>query len=189
MLWPSQYEFTHLARHHRHPHWYVCVQSDSCDGESKPAEESDSGVELDEEEKTEEGEGEGGEREGEEDEKVLDNCDGEGINKDNCDDSSNPLGEDEGVGAGKDGDESETDTEDFTDSEDDTVEYMDDGEPVRKCKRGFKILQNCKRFWKASYDWAAYQIKTHNIFIYSGNISNLVPSSKYSDSFYRWCYC
>ena len=110
-------------------------------------------MELDEEEKTEEEEGEKeGERVREEDEKVLDNCDGEGINKDNCDDSSNPLGEDEGVGAGKDGAESETDSEDFTDSEDDTVEYMDDGEPVRKCKRGFKILQNCKRFWKASYD-------------------------------------
>ena len=111
-------------------------------------------MELDEEEKTEEGEGERVREEDERgaDEKVLENCDGEGIKRDDCDDSSNPLVEDEGVGAGKDGDDSETDTEDFTDSEDDTVEYMDDGEPVRKCKRGFKILQNCKRFWKASYD-------------------------------------
>jgi len=44
--------------------------------------------------------------------------------------------------------EVETDSDDFTDSEDDTVEFMPDGEQVRKCKRGFKILQNCKRFWK-----------------------------------------
>ena len=111
-------------------------------------------MELDEEEKTEEGEGERVREEDERgaDEKVLENSDGEGIKKDNCDDSRNPLVEDEGVEACKDGDDSETDTEDFTDSEDDTVEYMDDGEPVRKCKRGFKILQNCKRFWKASYD-------------------------------------
>ena len=42
----------------------------------------------------------------------------------------------------------ETDSDDFTDSEDDTVEFMPDGEQVRKCKRGFKVLQNCKRFWK-----------------------------------------
>ena len=42
----------------------------------------------------------------------------------------------------------ETDSDDFTDSEDDTIEFMPDGEQVRKCKRGFKVLQNCKRFWK-----------------------------------------
>ena len=49
---------------------------------------------------------------------------------------------------GSDDSDVETDSEDFTDSEDDTVEFMPDGEQVRKCKRGFKILQNCKRFWK-----------------------------------------
>merc|ERR1719239_1163822 len=48
--------------------------------------------------------------------------------------------------------EVETDSDDFTDSEDDTVEFMPDGEQVRKCKRGFKILQNCKRFWKVDSD-------------------------------------
>ena len=73
-------------------------------------------------------------------------------NKADEDDANRKIVEDEDLGVGDTGDESETDTEDFTDSEDDTVEYMDDGEPVRKCKRGFKILQNCKRFWKASYD-------------------------------------
>lgn len=44
--------------------------------------------------------------------------------------------------------DSETDSEDFTDSEDDTVEYMPDGEVMRKGKKGFKMLNNCKRFWK-----------------------------------------
>jgi len=138
------------------------VQIDSCDSESKPAEESDSGVELDEEEKPDEEE-EKEEKDVEEYiEKTADNVEGESLNErgeegdemaDDNDDVNKKIVEDEDLGVGDTGDDSETDTEDFTDSEDDEVEYMDDGEPVRKCKRGFKILQNCKRFWKASYDW------------------------------------
>jgi len=138
------------------------AEIDSCDSDSKPAEESDSGVELDEEEKADDEEGE--EEEGVEDdtekadpsvecENSNNGGDGEvGDNKADEDDANRKIVLDEDLGVGDTGDESETDTEDFTDSEDDTVEYMDDGEPVRKCKRGFKILQNCKRFWKASYD-------------------------------------
>ena len=34
--------------------------------------------------------------------------------------------------------------------EDDVVEFMPDGEVMRKKSRGFKQLNNCKRFWKAS---------------------------------------
>jgi len=137
------------------------AEIDSCDSDSKPAEESDSGVELDEEEKPDEEEKDIEEyiekaddtvEEGESSntggdcEEVDDTAD------DNDDDLNKKIVEDEDLGVGDTGDDSETDTEDFTDSEDDEVEYMDDGEPVRKCKRGFKILQNCKRFWKASYD-------------------------------------
>ena len=45
----------------------------------------------------------------------------------------------------------EDDSSDFTsDEEDNTVEFMPDGEIVRKKSRGFKQLNNCKRFWKAS---------------------------------------
>merc|ERR1719481_1089699 len=40
---------------------------------------------------------------------------------------------------------------DFTDSEsDDEVRYMSDGEVQRKPSRGFKLLKNSKRFWKAT---------------------------------------
>jgi len=137
------------------------AEIDSCDSDSKPAEESDSGVELDEEEKPDEEEKE--EKDVEEDiEKAEDTVEGESSNDggdgegddtaDDNDDKNKKIVEEEDLGVGDTGDDSETDTEDFTDSEDDEVEYMDDGEPVRKCKRGFKILQNCKRFWKASYD-------------------------------------
>jgi len=138
------------------------AEIDSCDSDSKPAEESDSGVELDEEEKAEEEEKE--EKDNEEDkEKGEDTVEGESSNDggdcdegddtaDDNDDENKKIVEEEDLGVGDTGDDSETDTEDFTDSEDDEVEYMEDGEPVRKCKRGFKILQNCKRFWKASYD-------------------------------------
>jgi len=138
------------------------AEIDSCDSDSKPAEESDSGVELDEEEKAEEEEKE--EKDNEEDkEKGEDTVEGESSNDggdcdegddtaDDNDDENKKIVEEEDLGVGDTGGDSETDTEDFTDSEDDEVEYMDDGEPVRKCKRGFKILQNCKRFWKASYD-------------------------------------
>ena len=45
----------------------------------------------------------------------------------------------------------EDDSSDFTsDEEDNAVEFMPDGEIVRKKSRGFKQLNNCKRFWKAS---------------------------------------
>jgi len=121
------------------------AEIDSCDSDSKPAEESDSGVELDEEERGDEDEQEANTEQAEDGESSCDRGDGEG-------DEDKKIVEDEDLGVGDAGEESETDTEDFTDSEDDEVEYMDDGEPVRKCKRGFKILQNCKRFWKASYD-------------------------------------
>jgi len=140
------------------------AEIDSCDSDSKPAEESDSGVELDEEEKPDEEE-EKEEKDVEDDiEETEDTVEeGESFNNggdceegddttDENDDLNKKIVEDEDLGVGDTGDDSETDTEDFTDSEDDEVEYMDDGEPVRKCKRGFKILQNCKRFWKASYD-------------------------------------
>jgi len=134
------------------------AEVDSCDSDSKPAEESDSGVELDEEDKGDE-EGEDGQEEHEANiEQAEDAVDGEssgngeGDGRADEDDTTKKIVEDEDLGVGDTGEDSETDTEDFTDSEDETVEYMDDGEPVRKCKRGFKILQNCKRFWKASYD-------------------------------------
>lgn len=134
------------------------AEIDSCESDSKPAEESDSGVELDEEEKADEEH----EEENEQEEQEADNIeqgesssDGdyvEGDDRGDEEDTNKKIVEEEDLGVGDTGEDSETDSEDFTDSEDDTVEYMDDGEPVRKCKRGFKILQNCKRFWKASYD-------------------------------------
>ena len=46
-----------------------------------------------------------------------------------------------------------TDTDDSSEGssdEESAEEYMSDGEVVRKNKRGFKQLNNCKRFWKAS---------------------------------------
>jgi len=42
------------------------------------------------------------------------------------------------------------DSSDESSDEDSAVEYMPDGELVRKKSRGFKQLNNCKRFWKAS---------------------------------------
>ena len=39
---------------------------------------------------------------------------------------------------------------DESSDEDTAIEYMPDGELVRKKSRGFKQLNNCKRFWKAS---------------------------------------
>ena len=42
------------------------------------------------------------------------------------------------------------DSSDESSDEDTAVEYMPDGELVRKTSRGFKQLNNCKRFWKAS---------------------------------------
>ena len=42
------------------------------------------------------------------------------------------------------------DSSDESSDEDSAVEFMPDGELVRKKSRGFKQLNNCKRFWKAS---------------------------------------
>ena len=42
------------------------------------------------------------------------------------------------------------DSSDESSDEDTALEYMPDGELVRKKSRGFKQLNNCKRFWKAS---------------------------------------
>jgi hypothetical protein len=42
------------------------------------------------------------------------------------------------------------DSSDISSDEDTAIEYMPDGELVRKKSRGFKQLNNCKRFWKAS---------------------------------------
>jgi len=42
------------------------------------------------------------------------------------------------------------DSSDESSDEDTAIEYMPDGELVRKKSRGFKQLNNCKRFWKAS---------------------------------------
>ena len=42
------------------------------------------------------------------------------------------------------------DSSDESSDEDKAVEYMPDGELVRKKSRGFKQLNNCRRFWKAS---------------------------------------
>lgn len=49
-----------------------------------------------------------------------------------------------------DGEDEEDDSSDYSSDEDNTVEYMPDGEVVRKTSRGFKQLNNCKRFWKVS---------------------------------------
>jgi len=127
--------------------------SSSCFGES------DSGVDFEEESS----------------EKISDNDDGDNDGGDSDDDSEGEEGQDnnkgmkskreicegDSIGDEEDGSEAhdddvdvsndldeETDSDDFTDSEDETIEFMPDGEQVRKCKRGFKVLQNCKRFWK-----------------------------------------
>jgi len=45
----------------------------------------------------------------------------------------------------------ETSSEEETDSEEDSgPEFLEDGERRRKTTKGFKLLTNCKRFWKAS---------------------------------------
>jgi len=123
-------------------------------------EETDSGIDMEEEnmgdakEDAREGESEGNSECGKSDEEGLNGCkqasgdsDGNDLKKDS---KYRPLTADEILEALDNAEDSETDTEDFTDSEDDTVEYMADGEVMRKCKRGFKQLNNCKRFWKVS---------------------------------------
>ena len=56
---------------------------------------------------------------------------------------------DEGLDLMNGEDDDSSDYESSSD-EDDVVEYMPDGEVMRKKSRGFKQLNNCKRFWKAS---------------------------------------
>merc|ERR1719427_1021801 len=87
-----------------------------------------------------EGESEGNSECGKSDKEGLNGCkqasgdsDGNDLKKDS---KYRPLTADEILEALDNAEDSETDTEDFTDSEDDTVEYMADGEVMRKCKRG-----------------------------------------------------
>ena len=70
-------------------------------------------------------------------------------NKDDKDSDNNLVILDEGLDLtnGEDDDSSDYDS---SSDEDDVVEFMPDGEVMRKKSRGFKQLNNCKRFWKAS---------------------------------------
>jgi len=61
------------------------------------------------------------------------------------------IDNDELCGAQNGNDDTEDSSDESTD-EDTAVEYMPDGELVRKKSRGFKQLNNCRRFWKASID-------------------------------------
>ena len=64
------------------------------------------------------------------------------------DDNNLGLNVDEGFDL-LNGDEDSSDYDSSSD-EDNVVEFMPDGEVIRKKSRGFKQLNNCKRFWKAS---------------------------------------
>ena len=46
--------------------------------------------------------------------------------------------------------EREEESEDDSESEEEEEEYMEDGELQRKGSKGFKLLNNCKRFWAAT---------------------------------------
>lgn len=116
--------------------------------------EPDSGIELDSgtDDSTDNDENGDEAKEVNKDEENNSNFENEGDGITNTEDENakdKTVIEDEGLDVYRECD-SETDSDDFTDSEDDTVEFMPDGEMVRKCKRGFKQLQNCKRFWKAT---------------------------------------
>ena len=71
-----------------------------------------------------------------------------GANKDDTD-CDNLVILDEGLDLMNGEDDDSSDYESSSD-EDDVVEFMPDGEVMRKKSRGFKQLNNCKRFWKAS---------------------------------------
>ena len=58
------------------------------------------------------------------------------------DDSINKVIDDE--------EESEEESSSESSDEDSGPEFMEDGEQRRKISRGFKELNNCRRFWKAS---------------------------------------
>jgi len=134
-----------------------CTETASTSATSSCFGETDSGVDFEEmSEKNSEG---GDSAEDSADDESEDGDDGQDKNKIGGKKEIND-GDSTGNGEGRrgvlkddddfdsDNSEVETDSDDFTDSEDDTVEFMPDGEQVRKCKRGFKVLQNCKRFWK-----------------------------------------
>jgi len=129
------------------------VEAEADEQCSTPLSDGDSGVDLDSasDDSTDNDDycDEPKEREKEEENSTTSGGDEDGTNteEDNCKDKT-VIG-DEGLDIHTECD-SETDSDDFTDSEDDTVEFMPDGEMVRKCKRGFKQLQNCKRFWKVT---------------------------------------
>ena len=46
--------------------------------------------------------------------------------------------------------EREEESEDDSESEEEE-EYMEDGELQRKASKGFKLLNNCRRFWAATH--------------------------------------
>jgi len=136
-----------------------CTETASTSATSSCYGETDSGVDFEDmSDKISEGEGDSAEENANE-ESEDDGDDGADKNKIggekepnngdstcNGEDGRGMLKDDDDIGS--DDSDVETDSDDFTDSEDDTVEFMPDGEQVRKCKRGFKVLQNCKRFWK-----------------------------------------
>jgi len=136
-----------------------CTETASTSATSSCYGETDSGVDFEDmSDKISEGEGDSAEdnanEESEDDgddgvDKIKIGGEKEPNNGDstcNGEDGRGMLKDDDDIGS--DDSDVETDSDDFTDSEDDTVEFMPDGEQVRKCKRGFKVLQNCKRFWK-----------------------------------------
>jgi len=136
-----------------------CTETASTSATSSCYGETDSGVDFEDiSEKISEGgdsveeDGDGGDGSEDEDDGTDKNKNGgkKGLNDGDSvinEEDSRQMLEDDSDGNPADSDV-ETDSDDFTDSEDDTVEFMPDGEQVRKCKRGFKVLQNCKRFWK-----------------------------------------
>jgi len=137
-----------------------CTETASTSATSSCFGETDSGVDFEEmSDKNSEG-GDSAEESAEDESDNDEDEDGTDKNKIGGENDLNNDGDSNSNGEGRhgmlkdendvdsDNSEVETDSDDFTDSEDDTVEFMPDGEQVRKCKRGFKVLQNCKRFWK-----------------------------------------
>jgi len=134
-----------------------CTGTASTSATSSCYGETDSGVDFEDMSDKISDDGDSAEDNGESEEEEGDKDDGTDKKKkefNDCDSTGNDR--EDGRGMIKDDEDDfdsdngdvETDSDDFTDSEDDTVEFMPDGEQVRKCKRGFKVLQNCKRFWK-----------------------------------------
>jgi len=126
-----------------------CEVLEEVDEEEKTDEENDSGVAIDDDKYDEEecdeevSDGTWDQDTDEEHQKEVVN-DNDDLSKTRVDDETQVNDEEMS--------DSETDSSDFTDSEDDTVEYMSDGELMRKSKRGFRQLENCKRFWKVTHN-------------------------------------